>query len=75
MQQEETEVWKAAASSAMYYARYAFSNDFPKFKGKTGNAVLCDNLAHLQRYEFGQVRDGKDILPFPLLQSKEQNQE
>ena len=35
MQQEEAEVWKAAATSTIYYTRYAFSNNFAKFEGKT----------------------------------------
>ena len=35
MQQEETEVWKAAATSTIYYTRSAFSNNFAKFEGKT----------------------------------------
>ena len=36
MQQGETEVWKAATSSTIYYASYVFSNNFAKFEGKTG---------------------------------------
>lgn len=40
MQQRETEVWKAGATSTIYYAGYAFSNDFAKFKGKTGTVTV-----------------------------------
>lgn len=64
-QQGETEVWIAAAS--MPVNCYAFSNDFAKFEGKTRtikircnfilNAVVYDNFAHLQRYEFVHIRE------------------